>query len=99
MSRQSGAPSRAARADQGDAVRRILTTVTLVPSLLVVFTAEAWAAYPPITTPPPIVTPARSPIPFTGANVSAGFLILTALLIVGGVLVAAGRRRRARTPR
>jgi hypothetical protein len=67
---------------------------------LMIFVGKAMAAYPP-SKPPPSGPPSGPPtpprVPFTGANVSIGLIIMVALMVVAGVLLAAGRRRKVST--
>jgi LPXTG-motif cell wall-anchored protein len=75
-------------------IRRTISLLSTTAGWLMMVAGSARASYPVTGTPPPQVQPAQPSLPFTGANVSAGFLILIGLLIVGGVLLSAGRRRR-----
>ena len=79
-------------------LRRAVLVLGLALSWPAFAAGPALATYPPLETPPP-VDHGQASIPFTGANVSAGFIILVGLLIVGGALLAAGRRRRMGAPR
>ena len=62
-------------------------------SLAMLGTPALAAQYPPSKTVSP--TPPPPSVAFTGANVTVGLVILIGLVVLGAVLLVAGRRRRA----
>jgi hypothetical protein len=78
-------------------VKRVAQVFGLAMGSIVALAGQALAAYPP-TTPPHTGSEPSSPPPqvaFTGANITVGLIILASLVVLGAVLLLAGRRRRA----
>jgi len=78
-------------------VKRIVITLSVAAATIVLAASAAFAQYPP-TSVPPADEPGGGTLPFTGANISWGLILVVALVITGAVLLFAGRRRgRGRT--
>jgi len=77
-------------------VKRIVITVSVAATAVVMAASAALAQYPP-TSVPPHDEPGGGTLPFTGANISWGLILVVALVITGAVLLFAGRRRGSRT--
>jgi hypothetical protein len=82
-------------------VRQIGATFALVASFVVVTAGQALAQYPPSSPPggggggPGAGNAPGGPdVAFTGTNISLGVIILVALVVLGLLLLVAGRRRR-----
>jgi hypothetical protein len=79
-------------------MNRIGIMLSLAITSVAMFATPAFAAGtypPPPTTPPPPLPPATPPaLPFTGASISLGLIILVVLVVVGTALLLAGRRRK-----
>jgi len=76
----------------GDAVKRIAISLGVVVTTVVLGASTALAQYPPTNTPDPDA-PAGGSLPFTGANISWGLVLVVALVVTGAVLLFTGRRR------
>jgi len=77
-------------------VKRAIIASAIALGLTVSGVSAALAQYPPTSVPPP-ASPAHSTLPFTGASIAWGSVVVAALLITGLVLALA--RRRSRIPR
>jgi LPXTG-motif cell wall-anchored protein len=80
-------------------MNRIMLALSTAAMSVVLTASVALAQYPPTSAPPggpPDPLPggdAGSTLPFTGANISWGLILLGALVITGVVLLFAARRR------
>ncbi len=86
-------------------MRRLGAALALVASFVVVSAGQALAQYPPAKPPGGggaggagsgggTVPGAGTDVAFTGTNISLGVIILVALVVLGLLLLFAGRRRR-----
>jgi hypothetical protein len=77
-------------------VKRLGTLLFSAGAWVVVLATQALAQYPP-SKPPPSTAPTdpNGSVAFTGASISLGVIILISLVVVGVLLLLAGRRRRA----
>jgi hypothetical protein len=79
-------------------MKRVLTVITGAVSFVVVTAAAALAQYPPSSAPGGGNAPGTGTdpggLPFTGANISWGLVLVLALVLTGAILLFAGRRRR-----
>ena len=79
-------------------MKRIAISLGVVVTTVVLGASTALAQYPPKSTPPTDPgSPAGGSLPFTGANISWGLVLVVALVVTGAVLLFTGRRR-SRTP-
>jgi LPXTG-motif cell wall-anchored protein len=76
-------------------MKRILVVFGTAATMVLLVATTALAQYPPTSAPPPggSHTDPSSTLPFTGANLSWGFILLGALVITGVVLLFSARRR------
>jgi hypothetical protein len=78
-------------------VKRLGIVASSVAAWIVVLASQALAQYPPDKegVPGSPAGPGAEGPAFTGANISLGVIILISLVVVGALLLVAGRRRRA----
>jgi hypothetical protein len=80
-------------------MKRALTVITSAIGFVVITAAVALAQYPPSSAPGGGKEPGGSDgggLPFTGANISWGLVLVLALVLTGAILLFAGRRRQVR---
>lgn len=83
-------------------MRRLGVLFTLVTSFVLAWAGQVLAADYPPSKPPAggggsaggIAPGGGSELPFTGTNISLGLIILVGLVVLGTLLLIAGRRRR-----
>ncbi|MGH2572356.1 MAG: hypothetical protein ACRDGU_02535 [Actinomycetota bacterium] len=80
--------------ERGRVVKRLGVVLGLSLGWLSLLATQALAQYPPSPT-PPASPPGGPDVAFTGASISLGVIILISLVIMGALLLVAGRRRKA----
>jgi hypothetical protein len=78
-------------------VKRLGVVLCSAVVWVLVLAAQALAQYPPSQAPGGPTAPAQPEggVAFTGSSISLGVIILISLVVVGVLLLLAGRRRRA----
>jgi hypothetical protein len=78
-------------------VKRLGIVASSIAAWILVVASQALAQYPPDKegTPGGPTGPGAEGPAFTGTNISLGVIILVSLVVVGALLLLAGRRRRA----
>jgi hypothetical protein len=80
--------------ERGRDVKRLGVVLGLSLAWLSLVATQALAQYPP-SQPPPTSPGTGEGVAFTGASISLGVIILISLVVVGALLLVAGRRRKA----
>jgi LPXTG-motif cell wall-anchored protein len=75
-------------------MKRTLLVITGAIGFVITTAAVALAQYPPNKAPGGGKEPGGGTLPFTGTNISWGLILVVVLVLAGGILLYAGRRRR-----